>query len=167
AAEIVRDTQASFGASRATLVRLRPSVLDALGLTAALMELAGKAKRRTGTDCILHIEGRIDRLDDIHAITIYRMVQEALTNAQRHGGADRVEVAVKHVLPRRGRRGQVRIKIDDNGTVRSGEGLSEGMGIIGMRERVHALDGTFRLTHNPHDGVHIEATLPLPDAGKR
>ncbi|MFN2107244.1 MAG: PAS domain S-box protein [Candidatus Promineifilaceae bacterium] len=167
AADIARDTSASFDASHTTLLRLRPMTLDTLGLTAALTELTDKAKEKSGIHCDLHIAGKIDRLDDMHTITIYRLVQEALSNAHRHGQADRIEVTVRHTPPRRGQNGQVKITVRDNGKGRSETGAFEGMGIIGMRERVHALNGAFLITDIPHEGMSIEAILPLPGKGNR
>jgi PAS domain S-box-containing protein len=161
--EIIRDTRASFAASRATLSKLRPAVLDALGLTAALTELTDKAKGKMGMDCALHIEGDIDQTDDIRAITIYRLVQEALTNAHRHGKADQAEVGVKYVPPHEGKGGLIKVEVDDNGRGFDEKKVSEGMGVIGMRERVAALGGAFLFSHSPHGGVRIEAILSLND----
>lgn len=168
AKEIIRDTKASFDASHSMLIRLRPTTLDTLGLTAALTELARSAEKKMEMDCVLQIEGDIDRLDDLRAITIYRLVQEALSNSHRHGRADRAEVTITYVPPHRKKSGQVRIEIHDNGRNHSGrDTVSEGMGIIGMRERVHALSGTFKLEPVLHDGMHIEVILPLYPEGDR
>ncbi|MDX8404751.1 MAG: hypothetical protein R8K50_01205 [Mariprofundus sp.] len=126
-------------------------------------ELTDQWKKRVGVDCCLRMVGEIDHLDDMQTIAIYRLVQEGLTNAHRHGKADCVEVVVRHIEADRGRAGQLQIVISDNGKGLHVEGVSKGMGIIGMRERVHALGGTFLLTHVPGDGVRIEAMLPLED----
>ena len=163
AEEIVRDTRASFDASHATLLRLRPATLDALGLAAALTELTGQWNKQGIIDCPLRIDGEIDRLGEMHAITIYRLVQEALTNAFRHGKAKRVEVVVRIVPAHAARAAQVQVEISDNGQGMQDPQLHAGMGIIGMRERVHALGGTFLLTHVPGDGVRVEVLMPLDD----
>jgi len=163
AEEIVRDTRASFDASRATLLRLRPATLDALGLAATLSELTGQWNRPGIIDCSLRIDGEVDRLSDMHAITIYRLVQEGLTNAFRHGKANRVAVVVRIVPAHAARAGQVQLEISDNGKGLQEQQLHAGMGVIGMRERVHALGGTFLLTHVPGDGVRVEAMMPLDD----
>ncbi len=161
AAEIVRDTSASFDASNAMLLKLRPDTLDILGLAAALAELTGQWQKQAGTICSLHIGGDINHLNEMHAIAIYRLVQEGLTNAHRHGKANRVEIVVTHVPPHAGREGQVLIEINDNGKGLHVQQVRKGMGIIGMRERIHALGGTFLLTDIPGDGVRIEAVLPI------
>ena len=161
AEEIVRDTKASFDASHIFLLRLRPAVLDALGLTAALTELTEKYGTQVGIACSLRIDGEIDHLDEMHAIAIYRLVQEGLSNACRHGRADRMEVVIRVVPAHAGRSEDVEVEISDNGKGLHVETVSGGMGVIGMRERVYALGGTFMLTHVPEDGVRIEAMLPL------
>ena len=160
--EIIRDTRASFDTSHATLMKLRPGTLDALGLADALTELINQWDAYPGIDCTLQLNGEIDHLDDLHSIAIYRMVQEGLSNARRHGKATSVEIIVQVVPSHESRHGgHVQIEISDNGKGLHVPERSRGMGIIGMRERIQALEGTFLLTHIPHDGVRIEAMLPL------
>ncbi|WP_018294732.1 PAS domain S-box protein [Mariprofundus ferrooxydans] len=161
--EIVRSTSALFDASHASLLRLRPATLDALGLSAALTELTGQWQKQADIVCSLRIDGDIDALDDMRAIAIYRLVQEGLTNAFRHGKADCVNVIIRKLPAHAGRDDQLWIEITDNGKGVHAEAdrTPTGMGVIGMRERVHALGGTFMLTHVPEDGVRIEAMLPL------
>jgi PAS domain S-box-containing protein len=161
ASEIVRATQASFVANRATLSKLRPSTLDALGLKAALTELIEKTRRKSIIDCSLRIDGEIDAVDDLRAITIYRLVQEALTNAQRHGKADRAEVVLRHIPPHAGKPARIEVEIRDNGQAFDVEAVSQGMGVIGMRERVRAVGGVFELTYIPGDGVRVQADIPM------
>ena len=161
---IVRDTAASFDASHTTLMKLRPATLDTLGLSAALTELSSHWKR-SGINCSLHIDGAIDQLDEMHAIAIFRLVQEGLTNARRHGEADRAEISVRLTPKDRGQAIELLVEVSDNGKGLQAQSISEGMGIIGMRERVNALGGTFRLTDVPGGGARIEATMPL-DAGE-
>lgn len=161
AREILRDTRASFDASHDTLLRLRPASLDTLGLSAALIELTEQDCRQYRIKCPLHIEGDIDHLDEIHAITIYRLVQEGLTNVHRHSQADCVEIIITENKPQAGNRGSIRIEISDNGKGLRQSKQTGGMGIIGMRERVYALGGTFHLGNKPEGGVRIQAELPL------
>jgi len=163
ATEILRDTRASFDASHATVIRLRPGSLDALGITDALAELTGQWSKQIGIDCSLNIDGAIDRLDDMQAITIYRLVQEGITNAHRHGKANRVDVTIKSVPAHAGVAGQVLIEVSDNGTGMHEQRATTGMGIIGMRERVCALGGSFNLGNISGEGVRIEAMLPLDE----
>ena len=161
AKEIVRDVRVTFDASHAALLRLRPATLDALGLAAALTELADQWNKFAEIECTLQIDGKIDHLVELHSIAIYRLVQEGLTNALRHGKADRMQVIIKSVPPHEGGCAQVVVEITDNGRGLYVQTKSTGMGIIGMRERVYALGGTFLMTHMPQGGVRIEAMLPL------
>jgi PAS domain S-box-containing protein len=161
AGEIARETDALFGLSRAILKRLRPASLDTLGLAAALKELVDNWNKQTGAESTLHIDEDIDHLDEMHTIAIYRLVQEGLTNAYRHGKADRVDIVIQNLPQSESRLRSVQIEIEDNGKGIRVETFATGMGLIGMRERVHALGGVFLITDLPRDGVRIEATIPL------
>ncbi|MCG5213669.1 sensor histidine kinase [Streptosporangium sp. KLBMP 9127] len=86
--------------------------------------------------------------------TVYRVVQEALTNAARHSGATKVEVRLRHG------RTAVTISITDDGRARAG---AEGRGIRGMRERVHQHGGTLTAGPGEHHGWLVEAVVPLAD----
>lgn len=159
--EIVHEIDTLFRLSHDILKRLRPAALDTLGLSAALEEMIGNWNKKTCAACTLRIDEDIDHLDELHNITIYRLVQEGLTNAYRHGHADRVDIVIQN-LPQSGTRVRsVQIEIEDNGKGIHVEDVATGMGTIGMRERVHALGGVFLITDMPHDGVRIEATIPL------
>jgi PAS domain S-box-containing protein len=159
--EIAHETDALFSLSRAILKRLRPASLDTLGLSAALKELVDNWNAQTGAECTLHIDEDIDHLDEMHTIAIYRLVQEGLTNAYRHGKADRVDLVIQVLPPSEDQLRLVQIEIEDNGKGIHVENFATGMGLIGMRERVHALGGVFLITDLPRDGVRIEATIPL------
>jgi len=165
AQDIIRDIRIMFDASHDTLFRLRPATLDTLGLAAALTELIDQWNQCEGIDCILQIDGPLEPLDELHAIAIYRLVQEGLTNALRHGKADHIMVDVNCQSPHDGDAGRVRVEIVDNGKGLVEQDKSDGLGIIGMRERVHALGGVFSMTHIVGGGVRIEAVLPLDDEG--
>ena len=167
AREIIRDTKASFDAEHRMLLKLRPGTLDVLGLAAALTELTGNWEKETGAGCSLRIEGEIDHLEETHTIAIYRLVQEALTNAHRHGKATRVEVVVRNMPPHAGREGKVLVEVSNNGKGLRVQHIHKGMGIIGMGERIYALGGTFLLTDMPRDGVRIEAELPVGNGDEK
>jgi len=159
--EIVHETDTLFRLSHDILKRLRPASLDTLGLAAALEELIGNWNKQTGAACTLRIDEDIDHLDELHAIAIYRLVQEGLTNAYRHGQADRVDIVIQSLPQSESRPRSMQIEIEDNGKGIHVENVATGMGTIGMRERVHALGGVFLITDMPQDGVRIEATIPL------
>lgn len=148
---------------RALLMELRPQVLDDNGLNAALNELGR------------HVEGvvvdvRADVPDDLgneFSITIFRIVQEALTNIQKHAHASSAHVDVTLASD------SIKIDITDDGVGYEGAVTgpsSEGshLGLLGMRERAQMFGGTFSITGASGGGTEIHATLPLdgsPAAG--
>ena len=95
------------------------------------------------------------RLDDPErAELLLRVVQEALTNAARHGNGDLLQVE----LARDAERGGLRLTAEDNGKGRGP--LTEGNGLAGMRERIEGAGGTLQVTRTVSEGVRIEAWLP-------
>src|SRR5437660_5668379 len=116
---------------------LRPSVLDQLGLEAAIESLVNETTKRTGIAVCLHADD-FPRLPDEIASHAYRIIQEALTNVSRHSKATRVDVSVRRV-------GAVIILgVEDNGvgfTPQTLSGLSS-LGLVGIRERALACGGT-------------------------
>ncbi len=162
AGNIVRDTKTLFEISRQALLRLRPVSLDTLGLTAALRELTENWQTVSGLHCQLQLEGELDQLDESYVITIYRLVQEGLTNAVRHGRASSVDISLGIVDADLNSPSRLHLSIKDNGRGMQDEYHNPGMGVIGMRERVHALHGDFRLSPLPDkQGMQIEALIPL------
>lgn len=135
---------------------LRPTVLDDLGLKPALEFLAEGVAERTG----LHvaIEGDTEgRLPVPVETAIYRVAQEALANAFRHGHARCVEVRLRRDA---GAMHAV-IRDDGDGFDSTSNGRSRGIGVLGMRERVHALGGKFRIASGPGCGTEIVIEIPL------
>lgn len=142
---------------RAMLQRLRPEVLDGLGLRAALSEmLATWRQRNSATTCIIKLAEGIDSQDETANITVYRVVQECLTNVSRHAAARRVEVSVQ-----RGDGGKwLYIEVSDDGQGFDPDS-AQGFGLIGMRERVEGMGGLFNLASEAGQGVRIRITIPL------
>jgi signal transduction histidine kinase len=134
---------------------LRPNVLD-LGLNAAVDWQISEFRRRTGIKCDL-VEYHHDiKVNDEFATTVFRILQESLSNVQRHARATwvRVDLLIEE--------GWVRMSIRDNGI-----GLVRGMrkpgsfGLIGMEERVSMLGGTLSLRDAPGGGTVVEVALPI------
>jgi two-component system sensor histidine kinase UhpB len=94
--------------------------------------------------------------DETADLTIYRIVQEALTNAFRHSKATRIEVAIEPDLHRRA----VQVRIEDNGVGLNSDDAN-GFGLTGMRERAMALGGRLTVS-STNKGVSVEAIVPLP-----
>lgn len=133
-------------------VGLRPSVLD-LGLVPALQWQARHFSRLTGVRVAVHVEGDVDHVPEDQRTCVYRVVQESLTNSARHANARYVHVYLK------GSDGRLQVTIHDDGTGFQTTGSdTNGLGLVGMQERVRELGGTFRVESRPGDGtaVHVE-----------
>ncbi len=144
---------------RNMLGRLRPPVLDSLGLHAAVQELCETWEEQTGVACFFFPEALPEALDDEVAVTCYRLVQEALTNVTRHAAARKVRIDLS-VTPDAS---AIQLSIEDDGCgMTEPEGAVLGLGIVGMRERVAALHGEINLKHAQGRGLTIKVTLPLP-----
>lgn len=142
------------------LQQLRPGILDELGLASALRDLVDIWQpRNDSAHCTLTIaEGACDGLDETTQVTVYRLVQECLTNISRHAGATTVVIT----LARETADGQhaLRVSVSDNGKGFHPDS-GDGFGLYGMRERVEGLGGDFRLASQPGMGTEISARLPL------
>jgi PAS domain S-box-containing protein len=143
--------------------QLRPTALDHLGLSETLRDaVSAWRSRHPEIACELRLEGEVDGLGETLNITVYRIVQECLTNVVRHAAATRVQVAVSR---RQGpERDLLEIVVSDNGrglAQRNGE-ESARFGLMGMRERVQGLNGDFRIEAPPGSGVVVTAVIPVP-----
>jgi signal transduction histidine kinase len=137
---------------------LRPSMLDDLGLTPALDWLGREVSRSSGMEIQMDIELAANTLPEAHRTCLYRVVQEALTNAARHSGARKVHVVLKTSGA------WVSGTISDDGRgFESNSGRMKGLGLIGMQERVRELGGSIRIVSSLGRGTRIEIRLPCPD----
>jgi two-component system sensor histidine kinase UhpB len=149
--ELVRDI----------LRRLRPAALDSLGLIAALQELCEAWEEQSGIACRF-FPSQIDAdPDDAIGMTLYRLVQESLTNVLRHAQASAVNISLHgEAGPAGGKRIALRIE-DDGCGMCDPDGPQGGLGMLGMRERVVALHGSIRFDSAPGRGLRIDVVLPL------
>src|SRR5215469_11795007 len=137
---------------------LRPSMLDDIGLEAALQWQGREFSRHTGVTARIEVEGNLDDLSDAQRTCMYRVVQEALTNCARHAKANDVVVYV------RATDSGVLVRITDDGVgfdVRSSRG---GLGLLGMQERVKALCGNLKMSSQKMKGTTIQIWLPHGEA---
>jgi signal transduction histidine kinase len=135
---------------------LRPSMLDDIGLEAALQWQGREFSRHAGVPATVTMEGTIDQLNDAQQTCIYRVVQEALTNCARHAKAKSVSVTVRtedeHII----------VVVEDDGIgFNSTISLRGGLGLLGIRERVEALDGRLIISSLPNRGTIVEAGIPI------
>ena len=141
--------------------QLRPAGLDEFGLAGALEHCVAEWRGRLPhTELDLTIDADLGDLDEVHRLTIYRLVQEALTNVARHSQASRVEVSVSAQTGPAPAGRSVVARIADNGFGSKAEDASSGLGLVGMRERVEALGGTLELSRPPQAGFVVLARIP-------
>ncbi|KQP75047.1 ATPase [Methylobacterium sp. Leaf113] len=146
--------------NRELLNRLRPHALGQVPLTECLDLLLRDFRRRhTGTRFAGSFEGLARGYGDVTDLTVFRCMQESMTNAVRHGGARNVTVQVRDEAAPAGR--VLRLTVHDDGTGIPAD-HSLGLGLSGMRERVEALGGTFRLD-NDQPGAVVRIMIPLDD----
>ena len=127
---------------------LRPSMLDDIGLGPALQWQAREFSRRSGVPAVVQLDGVLAGLPDEHRTCVYRIVQEALTNCVRHADARGIRVSVH------GRSDVVNLTIQDDGIgFDPDHPLREGLGLIGIRERIRQLGGTLAITSQPQKGT--------------
>jgi signal transduction histidine kinase len=147
---------------RGMLNRLRPTGLDELGLAACLELLVESWSKLHGIACTFAAEASLDGLDEATNITIYRTVQEGLTNIARHAHATRAAVTICRLATDTSKVDCITLTIDDNGSGFPADGIRNGFGVLGMNERVNALGGSITFSLAPSGGTRVEAVLPLP-----
>lgn len=133
---------------------LRPAMLDSLGLAAAVEHHVAKFSERTGIACRLSMNREEFELDDRLATTVFRIVQETLTNVARHAGASEVTVRIDAVDD------GIRLTIQDNGRGISDAKDKKTFGLLGMRERIAMLGGRLEIHSRPGKGTRIAGWLP-------
>ncbi|MBI3468206.1 MAG: hypothetical protein HY000_34815 [Planctomycetes bacterium] len=136
--------------------RLRPSMLDDLGLKEAVRSLLADYEGRTGI--VSHATLRFDRADVPAAVgdNLFRILQEALINVAKHSGAKEVFVNLDVTADR------VALNVRDAGAGFDLERLNgRGLGILGMRERAELLGGAFTLRSDPAYGTEVSVEVPL------
>jgi len=161
ASAIVDISNHLYDVVRSIMQRLRPAALDALGLRDAVVDLVTQWRRRNpGVACMFETEGDLAGLGELLNITVYRLVQECLTNITKHANATKIRVA----LAREGDE-TVRVFISDNGRGMDLNAKRVGLGLVGLRERVEALRGRLELISEAGCGLQVSAQLPVMAAG--
>jgi signal transduction histidine kinase len=140
---------------------LRPSLLDDLGLGPALQREAETFRERTGIRCDFEEQGLSQSQPEPINTCVYRVVQEALNNCQKHSAASRVRVSAKY------QPGEILVRIEDNGKGfeldKEGAPRQSGcLGLLGMRERASLLGGALELESAPGSGTRVTLRLPTP-----
>jgi signal transduction histidine kinase len=162
-ADLREIVSASLEEVRRMAWELRPSALDDLGLVAALKRYAADYRERNGIEVDLIARGLDgERLPPEVETTVYRIVQEALTNVMRHAQAQNVSVLIDR------REGKLLLVIEDDGVGFDPSSLIEGpgqrLGLYGMRERAELLGGKFTVESSEGQGTTLFVDLPLDGA---
>ncbi len=152
-------TENAVNVTRRVITGLRPTVLDDLGLLAAIEWQADQFYKHTGIACRVNSLKDNSKLDRQYSIALFRIFQEALTNVARHSGATRVEVEFSCDDE------EIMLSVSDDG-----RGLPDGhsisptsYGVRGMCERVEQLGGKIKFDSPLGGGFNLTATLPLPE----
>jgi len=153
-------TQRALGGVRDLSQLLRPSMLDDFGLPDTLKWHLRKFSDRTAVRTELLQEGLSERLPLDVEVSIYRIVQEALTNVSRHAQATTCRVFVQQLVS------SVVVTVEDNGVGLPDAGADvesrrAGLGLVGIRERVADLRGTFRIESKRGKGTRLTIEIPL------
>ncbi len=162
--EAVEHIEREISNLRAIITELRPAALDELGLRTAIEALLDRHREHSG----LHIDAELelpgpskgeDRLDEDLETTVYRLVQEALTNVAKHARANRVRIALSESD------GQLLVEVKDDGAGFAPDARSQGFGLAGMHERVSLAEGTLSIDSG-EQGTLLKACLPLRRRGE-
>ena len=142
---------------KSTARMLRPPTLDELGLPAALHQLATDFEARSAAQVRVQVVADLDaRLPQQLETALYRIAQEALTNAVRHGAASHVQIELIACAS------SLTLTIQDDGSgFDAQQGSPSGLGLLGMRERATMLGGSLTIESAPSHGTRIVATAPL------
>jgi signal transduction histidine kinase len=158
-ARAIEQIEESIANLRALITDLRPAALDELGVAAAIEALAERNARH-GVEVDVSVELADEqgvapqRLSGELESALYRLTQEALTNAVKHGNASRAVVEIRE------QSGEVRLLVRDNGSGFDPNAKSEGFGLLGMHERVALLGGELQVESSFDGGTTIRARMP-------
>ena len=153
--EAISQIEAEIEKLRTLIIELRPAALDEIGLEAALQGLAERSEARAQVSIDFHLElnGSLDH--PVLETTVYRLVQEGLTNVAKHAQAGAVELDVRATDDR------ITVVVRDDGVGFDPAEETEGFGLLGMRERIKLARGRMELDSAPGEGTTIRAELPL------
>jgi two-component system sensor histidine kinase UhpB len=157
AQRIASSAQQISHLTRSMLHRLRPAALDSMGLTDALQALCEQWQRSSGVACEFESDLLPSDIDDYVCVTLYRLLQEGLTNVARHARASQVRVKLSLAADQ-----HLHMRIEDNGCgMLNPQDNHAGFGLLGMRERVSSLGGQLSLISSPSKGMKIAVRLKL------
>jgi signal transduction histidine kinase len=162
-ASIIDRIDQTLNAVRRIATALRPSVLDQLGLAAALEWQGQEFRARTGIDVVMELSVDGAELSDDLGSSAFRILQESLTNVARHAHATRVTIRLEQTPT------LLTLEVSDNGLgCTSGCIEAKGsLGLLGMRERALACGGEFTIVGQANRGTTVRLRVPLPTGAVR
>jgi len=147
---------------RNMLRRIRPAYLEELGLEAGVHEqVAAFRQRNPLVLCALDVQGDLGSLDEEVGVTIYRVVQESLTNIAVHANARNVSIELKVHCAAEVPEGRIDVTITDDGAGFFQLTTNRGLGLTGIRERTRALGGSCYIVSEPGRGTRIDVSVPF------
>jgi two-component system sensor histidine kinase UhpB len=159
AARMLQLIDSAYGRARAIVRKLRPEIIDALGLTGAVEETVSSFGA-LDRDCLFaFVSSPLPTVSESVSIAAYRMLQEALSNVVKHANARHCRVSL-------GASDKDRLTLiveDDGRGFEVSSNSTRGLGLAGMRERAHALHGTLKIESVPGTGARLTITLPIAD----
>jgi two-component system, sensor histidine kinase and response regulator len=153
---LISETNDMLNRVRHLAQNLRPPALDTLGLPLAITTYCQEFEKRTGIPVLLQIDLSLPMIQDVYAVTLYRILQESLTNIIKHADANHVWVNLEQ------EENKLSLTIQDNGHGFDVENVqSNGIGIAGIRERLELVGGQLVVRTGPGRGVVVSAYLNL------
>jgi two-component system sensor histidine kinase UhpB len=144
------------------IARLRPVALDELGLVAALEHCVDHWRQRLpNTRFELTVHGIFEDLSEPLNLTLYRLIQEGLTNIYKHAHAKQATITLERIRSIERDRDELSLAVADDGCGMESSTRTSRFGLSGIRERVEMAGGTFRLESAPGRGLRFEAHLPI------
>jgi two-component system sensor histidine kinase UhpB len=144
------------------IARLRPVALDELGLVAALEHCVDHWRQRVpGTRFVLTVHGNFEDLSEPLNLTLYRLIQEGLTNIYKHAHAEQATITLERIRSIERDQDELSLVVADDGCGMQSNTRTSRFGLSGMRERVEMAGGTFKLESAPGRGMRFEAHLPV------
>ena len=158
AQNIIHLTSSLYASARNIVRRLRPEILDMLGLEGAINDMV-ESYDSMQPQCHFSFtsEGDLSAIPGELDITVYRLIQEALSNVMKHAGASAVHVFINNDAQKK----QLLVSVTDNGHGFSPKLNETGIGIIGMKERAYAFHGDFDIISQEGRGTTVLAVFPL------
>jgi signal transduction histidine kinase len=153
----IKLADVAIGAIRRIASELRPSILDDLGLVAAIEWQAQQFQARTGIVCICDCALEEVELNEAQSTAVFRILQEALTNVLRHAHATTVDIKINK------EHGYLALSISDNGKgITESEKCEQGsLGILGMHERAHLIGGEIDIKGRAGKGTVVIVRVPI------